>query len=150
MVFRSLHPGTQASAPALITPPKGGTTKSERIIQGAVASLLAIGVATAGTATFAAGDFEKCAGVAKAGKNDCGTSKRSCPATAKMDRDSEAWILVPTGTCDKIAAAHPQMSEFAKSGGKSGESACATASVVTSTLKTATASCRDRACSSIE
>jgi uncharacterized membrane protein len=94
--------------------------KSERIIQGAVASLLAIGVATASTATFAAGDFEKCAGVAKAGKNDCGTSKSSCAATAKMDRDAEAWILVPKGTCDKIAGAHLQMSEFAKPGGKSG------------------------------
>jgi uncharacterized membrane protein len=94
--------------------------KSERIIQGAIASLLAIGVATASTATFAAGDFEKCAGVAKAGKNDCGTSKRSCAATAKMDRDTEAWILVPKGTCDKIAGAHLQMSEFAKPGGKSG------------------------------
>ena len=44
--------------------------KSERIIQGAIASLLAIGVATASTAAFAAGDFEKCAGVAKAGKNE--------------------------------------------------------------------------------
>ena len=87
--------------------------KSERIIQGAVASLLAIGVATASTVTFAAGDFEKCAGVAKAGKNDCGTSKSSCAATAKTDRDAEAWILVPKGTCDK-------MSEFAKPGGKTG------------------------------
>ncbi|MBP0590792.1 DUF2282 domain-containing protein [Paraburkholderia sp. LEh10] len=94
--------------------------KSERIIQGAIASLLAIGVATASTASFAAGDFEKCAGIAKAGKNDCGTSKSSCAATAKMDHDSEAWILVPKGTCDKIAGAHLQTSEFAKPGGKSG------------------------------
>ena len=94
--------------------------KSERIIQGAIASLLAIGVATASTAAFAAGDFEKCAGIAKAGKNDCGTSKSSCAATAKMDRDTEAWILVPKGTCHKIAGAHLQMSEFAKPGGKSG------------------------------
>ncbi|MPW22904.1 Uncharacterized membrane protein [Paraburkholderia diazotrophica] len=95
--------------------------KSERIIQGAIASLLAIGVATASTASFAAGgDFEKCAGIAKAGKNDCGTSKSSCAATAKMDHDTEAWILVPKGTCDKIAGAHLQMSEFAKPGGKSG------------------------------
>jgi hypothetical protein len=38
----------------------------------------------------------------------------------KTDRDAEAWVLVPKGTCDKIAGAHLQTSEFAKPGGKSG------------------------------
>ena len=93
--------------------------KSERIIQGAIAGLLALGVAAASTSALAAGDNEKCAGIAKAGKNDCGTSKSSCAATVKSDRDTEAWILVPKGTCEKIAGGHLQMSEFAKHGGKS-------------------------------
>jgi uncharacterized membrane protein len=95
--------------------------KSQRIIHGALASLVALGMAGAGTLAHAAGDFEKCAGIAKAGKNDCGTSKSSCAATVKMDRDAEAWVLVPKGTCDKIAGGHLQMSEFAKPGGKTGE-----------------------------
>jgi uncharacterized membrane protein len=95
--------------------------KSERIIHGAIAGLLALGVAAGSTSAFAAGgDFEKCAGIAKAGKNDCGTSKSSCAATVKADRDTEAWILVPKGTCEKIAGAHLQTSNFAKPGGKSG------------------------------
>ncbi|MDF3884212.1 DUF2282 domain-containing protein [Cupriavidus sp. 2MCAB6] len=95
--------------------------KNELIIRGAIASLLALGVVGTSThAMAAAGDNEKCAGIAKAGKNDCGTSKSSCAATVKTDRDAEAWVLVPKGTCEKIAGGHLQMSEFAKPGGKSG------------------------------
>ncbi len=94
--------------------------KSERIIHGALASLLAFGVVGTSTHAFAAPEVEKCAGIAKAGKNDCGTSKSSCAASVKTDRDAEAWVLLPKGTCDKIAGAHLQASEFAKPGGKSG------------------------------
>ncbi|MGF6920675.1 BufA1 family periplasmic bufferin-type metallophore [Paraburkholderia sp. 40] len=93
--------------------------KKERIIHGALASLLAFGVVGVSTHAFAA-DFEKCAGIAKAGKNDCGTSKSSCAATVKIDRDAEAWVLVPKGTCDKISGGHLQLSQDAKPGGKSG------------------------------
>ena len=76
----------------------------EYIIRGAVASLLALGVAAGSTQALAAkGDNEKCAGIAKAGKNDCGTSKNSCAGTVKADRDPEAWVYVPKGTCEKIA-----------------------------------------------
>jgi uncharacterized membrane protein len=92
---------------------------SKPIIHGAIASLLALGAVGANTHAFAA-DFEKCAGIAKAGKNDCGTSKSSCAATVKTDRDAEAWVLVPKGTCDKIAGGRLQMSADAKPGGKSG------------------------------
>ena len=95
--------------------------QSDLVIRSAIAALLAAGLTAVGTTAVAAkNDMEKCAGIAKAGKNDCGTSKSSCAATAKMDHDTEAWILVPKGTCDKIAGAHLQMSEFAKPGGKSG------------------------------
>ena len=67
------------------------------------ASIVALGLASAATQTFAAkGDTEKCAGIAKAGQNDCGTSTSSCAGTAKADREAEAWILVPAGTCAKI------------------------------------------------
>jgi uncharacterized membrane protein len=77
---------------------------SQQVIRGAIAGLLALGVVAAGgQASAAAGDSEKCAGIAKAGKNDCGTSKSSCAGTAKTDRDGEAWVFVPKGTCEKIA-----------------------------------------------
>lgn len=78
--------------------------KTEQIIRSTIAGLLALGVAAGSTSALAAkGDNEKCAGVAKAGKNDCGTSKSSCAGTVKADRDPEAWVFVPKGTCEKIA-----------------------------------------------
>jgi uncharacterized membrane protein len=98
--------------------------KSDQIIRGAIAGMLALGIAGAATqALAAAGDSEKCAGIAKAGKNDCGTSKSSCAATIKVDRDAEAWVLVPKGTCEKIAGGRLQTSEFAKPGGKAAPAA---------------------------
>ena len=50
----------------------------------------------------AQGNIEKCFGVAKAGKNDCQTDHSSCAGTAKKDNQSDAWIAVPKGTCQKI------------------------------------------------
>jgi len=78
--------------------------KSTTLIQTAFASFLAVGLAASATQVLAAkGDTEKCAGVVKAGKNDCGTSKSACAGTSTADRDPEAWILVPAGTCERIA-----------------------------------------------
>lgn len=47
-------------------------------------------------------DMEKCAGIAKEGKNDCGTSKHACAGMAEKDADPEEWVYVPKGTCEKI------------------------------------------------
>ena len=46
--------------------------------------------------------YEKCYAIAKAGKNDCFTSKTACGGTVKQDRVGDAWIYVPAGTCEKI------------------------------------------------
>ncbi|MFB3081163.1 MAG: DUF2282 domain-containing protein [Nitrosomonadaceae bacterium] len=46
--------------------------------------------------------FEKCAGIAKAGQNDCAAKGHSCAGKAKKDGDPKEWLYVPTGTCDKI------------------------------------------------
>lgn len=76
----------------------------QQLIHGAIASLLAIGLGSAATSASAQqGKNEKCAGIVKAGKNDCGTSKSSCAGTSKVDRDPEAWIYVPKGTCERLA-----------------------------------------------
>ena len=61
--------------------------------------------------------MEKCSGIVKAGKNDCGTSKSSCAGTASADRDPDTWILVPKGTCDRIAGGHVTNDPNAQHGG---------------------------------
>lgn len=69
-----------------------------------LAGLIAMSLTLAAqNATAAKDDTEKCAGIVKAGKNDCGTSKSACAGTSKVDKDAEAWILVPKGTCERIA-----------------------------------------------
>ncbi len=49
-------------------------------------------------------NWEKCAGIAKAGKNDCGAldGSHGCAGQAKSDNLSHEWVYVPQGTCEKI------------------------------------------------
>jgi len=69
----------------------------------AIAGLLVAGLGMqAGDVQAAKKGFEKCYGVAKKAKNDCGTSKHSCAAMAKVDADPEEWVYVKEGTCSKI------------------------------------------------
>ena len=70
----------------------------DELIRQAIAGALALGVA-AGDALADRGDFEKCAGVAKA------------------DRDPEAWVLVPRGTCLKLAGGTVVTDPNARAGG---------------------------------
>ena len=94
-------------------------SKSNAIVRSAVASLLAFGVAATATHALAAkGDNEKCAGIVKAGKNDCGTSKNACAGQVSVNSDPEAWIYVPKGVCERIAGGRIQTSADAKHGGK--------------------------------
>lgn len=62
-------------------------------------------VSYAGTTLAAKGEKEKCYGVVKAGKNDCGnaTGTHSCAGQAPKDNDPSEWVLVPKGLCDKLA-----------------------------------------------
>lgn len=46
--------------------------------------------------------YEKCAGIAKAGMNDCGANGHACAGQAEVDGDKNEWIFVPEGTCEKI------------------------------------------------
>ena len=78
--------------------------QTDLVIRSAIATLLAVGLAAVGSNAFAKDDkanMEKCAGIAKAGKNDCGTSKHACAGQAKAD-GGEEWVYVPKGTCEKI------------------------------------------------
>jgi len=50
-------------------------------------------------------DKEKCFGVAMKGKNDCKAGAgTTCAGTAKVDYQSNAFSLVPKGTCEKTAS----------------------------------------------
>ena len=80
-------------------------TNTNTMIRAALAA--AIGLAAL-SAPVAAADgakvaTEKCFGIAKKGGNDCQTATSSCAGTSKVDRQPDAFILVPAGTCDKIA-----------------------------------------------
>jgi len=95
--------------------------QTDRILRAAVAGLVALGVSAASGQVLAAkGDNEKCAGIVKAGKNDCGTSKNACAGQVKVDNDPEAWIYVPKGVCERISGSRIQTSANAKPGGAKG------------------------------
>jgi len=75
-------------------------------IAGAIAVAAVSSVAqTSGPAPMPSFKFEKCYGIAKRAKNDCQTASSSCAGTAKRDRQPDAWLYVPAGTCDRIAGA---------------------------------------------
>ena len=70
----------------------------------ALAAAFTITVANAAAET----EMEKCKvvdkdgkNIIKAGKNDCKTSGHSCAGNGKA-MDSEAWVMVPKGQCDKV------------------------------------------------
>ena len=73
----------------------------------AVTSALAGAIALASFAapqTATAAEMEKCYGVAKAGKNDCKAGAgTTCAGTSTKDRQGNAFLLVPAGTCEKLA-----------------------------------------------
>ena len=78
-------------------------TNVKDLSKSAIASMIAMGVMAASTDALAGKPgFEKCQGIAKAGMNDCGTSKHSCAGQAAKDGDAEEWVYVPEGTCSKI------------------------------------------------
>ena len=90
--------------------------KSRTMVASALTALLALGgIAISHNAKAA--DLEKCAGIAAAGKNDCGTAVSSCAGTAKQDRDAHAWVLVPKGTCSRIAGGTVTTDPMNKHGG---------------------------------
>jgi len=67
---------------------------------GAIA-LFAAGVHAETTIPGNAGK-EKCYGISKAGQNDCAAGPgTSCAGTSKVDYQSNAWKLVPKGTCEQ-------------------------------------------------
>jgi uncharacterized membrane protein len=69
-----------------------------------IATLTAmVAVATVVPASADDASKEKCYGIAKAGKNDCGSGRISCAGSAKVDADGAAFVVVPKGLCERLA-----------------------------------------------
>jgi uncharacterized membrane protein len=82
---------------------------STAMIHAAVTGLFVLGASSLSAAAYADGDHsgdEQCAGVVKAGMNDCATSMNDCHGHATGDANPMAWIYVPKGTCSRIVGAH--------------------------------------------
>lgn len=86
--------------------------KKNFALRSAIAGVVALGFLAAGTPSMAEGDHgkmkmkmegEKCYGIAKAGMNDCKSGIHGCKGKASKDGDKASFIVVPHGTCDKIA-----------------------------------------------
>lgn len=77
------------------------------LVSAAVASIVSLG-ATMSLEANAVPDqpthWEKCAGIAKEGKNDCGAldGSHGCAGQATGDNQDHEWVYVPQGTCEKI------------------------------------------------
>jgi uncharacterized membrane protein len=93
---------------------------SSKLMQSAIASLLAIGLAQAANAHDPKdeGDKQKCYGIAKAGQNDCGTARHSCAGKASKDNAPDEWKYVARGSCEKIGG---KVSSGPGSGSSSGK-----------------------------
>lgn len=79
--------------------------KKQLLLGSTVAAIAALGMTTAQAGVpDQPTAWEKCAGVAAKGKNDCGSTdgKHACGGKAKADNLPTEWIYVPKGTCDKI------------------------------------------------
>lgn len=83
---------------------------NKRKIQNSAVIIAAVGAALASLYTntdWLSGkgqteEFERCYHIARAGKNDCATSKHSCAAQATIDSDPEEFIMLPKGLCKCI------------------------------------------------
>lgn len=72
----------------------------------AIGTMLVLGLAIGNAiAADKKPEMEQCFGIAKAGKNDCASRKspHSCAGQASKHNDPQEFIIVPTGTCQKIA-----------------------------------------------
>jgi uncharacterized membrane protein len=81
----------------------------QAIVRLAITSVIALSGTAFATSAIAAddnSDKEQCAGIVKAGKNDCATTANACHGHAETDATPLAWIYVPKGTCERLVGAH--------------------------------------------
>lgn len=80
--------------------------KQNKLVTLALAAVVTTGLTVTSGQAMAASkkNMEKCYGIAKAGKNDCGGkgTGHSCQGQSKQNGDKNDWLMVPKGTCNKI------------------------------------------------
>ena len=79
-------------------------SKHNSMLHLAISGVLALAAKAVPASAFAAADEDKeqCAGVVKAGKNDCATATNDCHGHVTEEGNAMAWIYVPKGTCERI------------------------------------------------
>jgi len=76
------------------------------VASGVAAALGLAAAATMHTASAQEG-MDKCYGISLAGQNDCAAGPgTTCAGTSTIDYQSNAWKLVPQGTCEDIETPH--------------------------------------------
>jgi uncharacterized membrane protein len=79
----------------------------DRTVKMAIAGAIALGALGASSSAVASKPgMEQCAGIVKAGKNDCATKANACHGHVETDANPMAWIYLPTGTCERLVGAH--------------------------------------------
>ena len=79
-------------------------SKKSKFLKSATLAIAGVAIMSS-NAAFAKPKMEKCYGVVKAGKNDCSSAKKgahSCAGGAEKDGDQNEWILLPSGTCERL------------------------------------------------
>lgn len=71
------------------------------LVSSTIAAIIALGASHPSLATTS-DEQEKCYGIVKAGSNDCRTATASCAGSSTKDNQSDAFILLPKGTCEKV------------------------------------------------
>ena len=82
--------------------------KTEILTEAMLASAVALAVSEGFAPVTASANTtaEKCYGIALAGQNDCAAGAGTvCAGTSTVDYQSNAWVLVPKGDCEKYQAA---------------------------------------------
>jgi uncharacterized membrane protein len=74
-------------------------TSKTAIIAAAVGSLFVLNAPA-----FSAdnGNFEKCYGLAKAGKNDCAGAAHACSGQSTKNASAKEFVKLPKGTCERL------------------------------------------------
>lgn len=96
--------------------------KTKKILNTAMATALSLGTLTMTTDILAKPKcaVEKCYGIVKKMKNDCGTPKHACAAQAPYNNDPADWMYVMKGNCQRIVGGSlkPMMTTKGKPGAK--------------------------------
>lgn len=81
-------------------------SKKSKFLQSATIAIAGVAIMASTSVMAKEAKMEKCYGVVKAGKNDCASAKKgghSCAGAATVNGDKNEWVLLPEGTCDRIA-----------------------------------------------